>query len=70
MILARYCARTVYQEQIEMIRAHGNRFRPDNLLRFLRAWSEYMKVRLKLTGYEWYLSARRTVGLPPLALSV
>ena len=70
LILARYCARTVFQEQMEIIQTSGNRFAPRNIMRFLKAWGDYMKVRLKLTGYEWYLSARRTIGLPPLALAV
>jgi len=64
LILARYCSRTVYQEQMELIREHGSRFRPSNLLRMLRAWSSYMRVELKLSLYEYYVSIRRLAGFP------
>jgi aarF domain-containing kinase len=68
LILARYCARTVYQEQMEIISEHGNKLKPSNLLRLLQAWGQYMRVELKLSAYEFYLSLRRTLGLPPLVV--
>lgn len=64
LILARYCSRTVFQEQIELIQEHGSTLRPVNLFRFLRAWSSYMRVELKLSLYELYISIRRLTGFP------
>ena len=64
LILARYCSRTVFQEQMELIYEHGSRFRPSNLLRILRAWSSYMRVEVKLSLYEYYISIRRLTGFP------
>ncbi len=49
---------------MELIREHGSRFRPSNLLRMLRAWSSYMRVELKLSLYEYYVSIRRLAGFP------
>ncbi|KAL9121754.1 MAG: hypothetical protein Q9187_001694 [Circinaria calcarea] len=62
MILARYCSRTVFQEQLEIIRRHGSVLWPSNLFRLLGAWGSYMRVELKLSIYEYYLSLRRGLG--------
>jgi aarF domain-containing kinase len=62
LILARYCTRTVYQEQLEKIREHGSFLWPGNLIRVLRAWSSFMRVELKLSAYEFYLALRRMLG--------
>lgn len=62
LILARYCSRTVFQEQMEIISQNGGILRPSNLIRFLSAWGTYMRVELKLSVYEYYISLRRLVG--------
>ncbi|MCJ1473054.1 hypothetical protein MMC13_001703 [Lambiella insularis] len=62
MILARYCSRTVFQEQMEFINQHGSKLWPSNFFRLVGAWSSYMRVELKLTLYETYLSMRRAFG--------
>ena len=61
LILAQYAARCIYEEQVEQI--SGSVFRPTNLLRFGSAWLAYAKVAMKLRLYEYYLSARRHLGL-------
>ncbi|KAL8939927.1 MAG: hypothetical protein Q9216_003084 [Gyalolechia sp. 2 TL-2023] len=67
LILARYCSRTVFQEQIEVIQRQGGAFRPRNMIRLLMAWASYRKVETKLLLYEWYIFVRRIVQLSPLA---
>ncbi|KAL8941603.1 MAG: hypothetical protein Q9211_001752 [Gyalolechia sp. 1 TL-2023] len=66
LILARYCSRTVLQEQIEAIRSNGGAFRPQNVFRLLIAWTSYGRVEAKLLLYEWYILARRVARLSPL----
>lgn len=62
MILARYCSKTVFEEQMELLSDRGSMFRPKNLWQFVRAWTSYMRVELKLSLYEYYLSIRRSLG--------
>ncbi|KAI9696936.1 MAG: hypothetical protein M1836_004897 [Candelina mexicana] len=64
LILARYCSRTVFGEQMEEIRRHGSLYLPCNLLRLLSAWASYMRVEWKLSLYEYYISVRRHLGVP------
>ena len=64
MILARYCSRTVFQEQMEQIRQRGSIFWPQNFFRFLAAWTSFMRVEVKLSLYEYYISIRRLAGFP------
>jgi len=61
MILARYAARTVFQEQVENIR--GSLIWPQNLWRYSVAFTVYAKVVLKLSIYEYYLATKRKLGL-------
>lgn len=65
LILARYAARTVFDEQLEVLRGPGasSLLWPSNAWRVLRAWSSYARVGLKLGVYEWFLHARAFVGL-------
>ncbi|KAI1370163.1 ABC1-domain-containing protein [Hypoxylon crocopeplum] len=64
MILARYCARTVFREQVEEIRARpGSLLWPGNALRFVAAWMGYLRVELKLEAFELWLSVKRMVGM-------
>ena len=67
MILARYCSKTVLQEQVEVIAQSGNILWPPNFLRLLGAWASFMRVEIKLSLYEYYISFRRFVRLTPIA---
>jgi len=69
MILARYCSRTVFREQLELIRERGSVFWPGNLFRVVGAWGSYMRVELKLSLYEYYLSLRRALGFAAVDLT-
>ena len=60
MILARYAARTVYEEQVEKIQ--GSFLYPPNFFLYVSALSAYAKIAVKLRVYELYLSARRRLG--------
>ncbi|KAF2722468.1 ABC1-domain-containing protein [Polychaeton citri CBS 116435] len=62
MILARYAARAVLEEQLEAIR--GSLFVPSNFIKWTEAIFGYAKVAVKLRIYELYLSARRRLGMP------
>ncbi|KAL9526929.1 ABC1 family protein [Sphaerulina musiva] len=61
MILARYAARCVWEEQCESVQ--GSVLWPSNLVRLSGALFEYTKVALKLRLYEYYLFVRGTLGL-------
>lgn len=64
MILARYCARTVFREQVEAIRQRpGSLIWPGNALRFIAAWMGYLRVELKLEAFELWLSVKRIAGM-------
>ncbi|OAP60848.1 hypothetical protein AYL99_05850 [Fonsecaea erecta] len=63
LILAKYASWTVWQNEKDMIRRRGSFLRPQNFWRLLRAWVSFMRVELKLFGYERYLSIRRHLGL-------
>lgn len=59
LILARYAARCVYEEQVERI---GSLWRVGNLWRWVVAWSDFERVELKLGVYEVWLRIRRVFG--------
>lgn len=63
LILARYATRTVFEEKIENINETGGMLRPLNFLRFLWAWTGYLRVELKLSIYETLLSMKSRFGL-------
>ena len=67
MILARYCSKTVFEENVEKIHGNGNIFWPSNILRLALAWGGFMRVELKLSLYELYISFRRLAHLSPVA---
>ncbi|KAL8660032.1 MAG: hypothetical protein Q9226_000110 [Calogaya cf. arnoldii] len=67
LILARYCSRVVFREQMDIIRGHGSMLWPRNMLQRLGAWSSYLRVEAKLSLYEWYVYFRRLARLSPLA---
>ena len=67
MILARYCSKTVLQEQLELIGQTGSVLWPTNFFWLLRAWASFVRVEVKLSVYEYYISCRRFARLSPIA---
>lgn len=63
LILARYCMRTVFYEQLEEIRGRGSLFWPPNAVRLFGAWLGYVRVEVKLEAFELWLSVKRMLGL-------
>ncbi|ORY68864.1 ABC1 family-domain-containing protein [Pseudomassariella vexata] len=64
MILARYCAKTVFREQVEEIKARqGGLLWPGNAVRFLAAWVGLLRVELKLEAFQLWLTVKRLVGV-------
>ncbi|KAH7357873.1 ABC1 family protein [Plectosphaerella cucumerina] len=63
MILARYCTRTVFEEQLEDLRARGSLFWPPNTVRFLVIWAGFLRVEIKLGAFELWLGVKRALGL-------
>lgn len=63
MILGRYCARTVFHEQVEEIsQREGGLLWPSNALRLLAAWVGFLRVEFKLEAFELWLRLKRLVG--------
>lgn len=62
LILARYCMRTVFNEQLEQIRQQGSLLHPSNMLRLLSASFGFWRVEIKLKFLELWLNAKRMVG--------
>jgi aarF domain-containing kinase len=63
LILARYCSRTVFEEQVEGIKANGSFLWPSNALRLVGAWLSFLRVELKLEVFEAWLGIKRVIGL-------
>lgn len=63
LILARYCSRTVFEEQVEELQKRGSLFWPRNMLGLLGAWLEYFRVGVKLEAFELWLGVKRFVGI-------
>ncbi|KAF7589663.1 hypothetical protein BBP40_003997 [Aspergillus hancockii] len=63
LILARYATRTVFEEQMDLIHESGGLFHLFNFLRFLTAWTGFLRVELKLSVYETLLSLKSQFGL-------
>lgn len=61
LILARYATRTVFEEQMESIRASGGVVL--NFFQFLAAWAGYLRVEVRLSVYETVLSLKSRFGL-------
>ncbi len=59
LILARYCSRTVFEEQVELIRRDGSLLWPKNLARLIGAWFGFFRVEAKLGVFETWLSIKR-----------
>lgn len=69
MILARYCTRTVFHEQLEEIRKRGSLLWPLNAFRVFFAWLGYLRVEVKLEGFELLLAVKRMLGLKRVELA-
>ncbi|KAH8893273.1 ABC1-domain-containing protein [Thozetella sp. PMI_491] len=63
MILARYCMRTVFHEQLDEIRKKGSLYWPPNALQAFLAWLGLVRVEVKLEAFELWISAKRVLGL-------
>lgn len=63
MILARYCTRTVFHEQLEEILRNGSMLWPPNAVRVFAAWLGFVRVELKLEAFELWLRFKRILGL-------
>ena len=63
LILARYCTRTVFHEELEEIRGKGSLLWPSNSIRVFAAWLGYLRVEIKLEAFELWLGAKRALGL-------
>jgi aarF domain-containing kinase len=62
LILARYCMRTVFHEQLEEIRQRGSLYWPPNAIRVFAAWLGLMRVEVKLEAFELWISMKRAFG--------
>lgn len=63
LILARYCSRTVFEEQVEELKKQGSMLWPRNIVGLLGAWFGYFRVELKLEAFEFWLGFKRAVGV-------
>ncbi|EXJ58559.1 Atypical/ABC1/ABC1-B protein kinase [Cladophialophora yegresii CBS 114405] len=63
LILAKYASWTVWQDEKDLIKRRGGFLRPQNWFRLLRAWIQFLRIEVKLFGYERYLSIRRHLGV-------
>ncbi|KAN0108216.1 ABC1 family protein-like protein [Hyaloscypha variabilis] len=59
LILARYCSRTVFEEQVEELRKRGSLLWPRNIVGLLGAWLGYFRVEAKLEAFELWLAVKR-----------
>lgn len=59
LILARYCSRTVFQEQVEELRKNGSLLWPRNFVGLIGAWLGYFRVEVKLEAFELWLAIKR-----------
>lgn len=62
LILARYCMRTVFHEQLDEIRQRGSLYWPPNAVRVLAAWLGYVRVGITLEAFELWISVKRALG--------
>lgn len=64
MILARYCARTVLEEELEEIQERGGGLLwPGNAVKLLQAWVGFLRVEIKLEAFELWLTLKRLIGI-------
>ncbi|KAF2018210.1 ABC1-domain-containing protein [Aaosphaeria arxii CBS 175.79] len=65
LILARYASRTVYEEQLENLKASGI-LGLRGFWQFLRAWGRHFRIEVKLGGFELWLRVRAALGMGPI----
>ena len=63
LILARYCTKTVFLEQVEDIRKSGSLFWPPNAIRYMVAYLSFLRVEFKLELFEMWLAVKRLLGV-------
>jgi aarF domain-containing kinase len=63
LILARYCARTVFHEQLDEVGGRGSPLWPRNALKILAAWFAFVRVEVKLSVFEFWIGLRRSLGM-------
>ncbi|THW75147.1 ABC1-domain-containing protein [Aureobasidium pullulans] len=66
MILARYAARAVYEEKMEILAAAG--FGPRRLWRRFAAWADFARIEFKLSAFETWLNIKRLLGMQPTVI--
>jgi aarF domain-containing kinase len=59
LILARYCSKTVFEEQLEELRKKGSLLWPRNFIGLVGAWLGYFRVEVKLEAFELWLAIKR-----------
>jgi aarF domain-containing kinase len=59
LILARYCSKTVFEEQVEDLRKKGSLLWPKNFIGLVAAWLGYFRVEVKLEAFELWLAIKR-----------
>lgn len=59
LILARYCSRTVFEEQVENLKKNGSLWWPTNFFGLVGAWMGYFRVEVKLEAFETWLAVKR-----------
>ncbi|KUJ12011.1 ABC1 family protein-like protein [Mollisia scopiformis] len=59
LILARYCSRTVFEEQVEELKKRGSLLWPRNIIGLLGAWWGFFRVEVKLEAFEFWLAVKR-----------
>lgn len=62
LILAKYAARCVWEEQLDLAQQSGSLLQPNNLWKLTGALFQYARMALHLKVYEYYLSAKRRLG--------
>jgi aarF domain-containing kinase len=68
LILARYCMRTVYLEQLDLIRQRGSLYWPPNALSVFAAWLGFVRIEIKLEAFELWIGFKRFFGFQTMAL--
>lgn len=70
LILAQYCTKAVFLEQIDEIqRRGGSLFWPTNAARLAGAYVNFLRVELKLSLLEMWLAIKRALGLQNVTLA-
>ena len=68
LILAHYCSKAVFREQIEIIGQKGSMLIPRNLMQLVGACFSFLRVELRLSMYENLISLRRFLNLSPVQI--